>query len=236
MVPNFLKLLGLRAIAAGLHAPENPLDRFNEFTMLKRLLATLDIDCVLDVGANDGGFARNLRAIGYRGRIISFEPVPEVFARLRRAFEHDHAWSGQRLALGKETGTLRLRIPPQMTVLSSFLDLKESLAVRIEDVQVRRLDELLPALLPHAAMSRIFLKMDTQGYDLNVFHGATGCLSAIRGLVSEISVSPLYDSQPHYLDALATYEKAGFDLYHLATVNRTAHGGLQELNAYLKRR
>jgi FkbM family methyltransferase len=236
MFPEFMKFWGLRLISAGLNAPENPLDRFLEFTMLKQLLAKLEIDCVLDVGANDGQFARNLRAIGYRGRIISFEPVPEVFARLRRAFENDPAWSGHPIALGNETGTMQMKIPPALTVLSSFLDLEESREVRTEEVEVRRLDELLPSLLANTAVSHVFLKMDTQGYDLNVFHGAEGCLSEIRGLVSEISVCPLYKNQPHYLESLATYERAGFDLYHLSTVNRTPGGGLQELNAYLKRR
>ena len=236
MLSKFMKTWGLRLISAGLNAPENPLDRFVEFTMLKQLLAKLEIDCVLDVGANDGQFAQNLRAIGYRGRIISFEPVPEVFARLCRAFQNDGAWSGHRIALGEETGTMRINIPPERTVLSSFLDLQEPLEVRNEQVQVRRLDELLPTLVANAAASKVFLKMDTQGYDLNVFRGAEGCLGEIRGLVSEVSVSPLYKDQPHYLEALATYERAGFDLYHLSTVNRTSGGGLQELNAYLIRR
>jgi hypothetical protein len=101
---------------------------------------------------------------------------------------------------------------------------------------VRRLDELFPSLMANAAAAKVFLKMDTQGYDLNVFQGAEGCITEIRGLVSELSVQPLYKNQPRYLEALATYEGAGFDLYHLSVVNRASGGGLQELNAYLKRR
>jgi FkbM family methyltransferase len=235
MLPEFMKSWGLKLISAGLKAPENPLDRFVEFTMLKQLLAKLEIDCVLDVGANCGQFARHLRAIGYRGRIVSFEPVPDEFTKLRRAFENDRAWSGHPIALGKEPGTLRIKIPG-LTVMSSFLDLQDPSEVRTEEVEVRRLDELFPSLMANAAAPKVFLKMDTQGYDLNVFQGAEGCINEIRGLVSEISVRPLYKNQPHYLESLGTYERAGFDLYHLSVVNRESGGGLQELNAYLKRR
>ena len=237
MLPEFIKLWGLKLISAGLKAPENPLDRFIEFTMLKHLLAKLEIDCVLDVGANRGQFARHLRAIGYRGRIVSFEPNPEEFAKIQRSFSSDPAWSGHPIALGKKTGALQLKIVPELTVLGSFLDLQNTpLKLVTEEVEMRRLDEVFPSLMASAAGAKVFLKMDTQGYDLNVFHGAEGCLNEIRGLVSEISVQPLYKNQPHYLESLATYERAGFDLYHLSVVNRESGGGLQELNAYLKRR
>jgi hypothetical protein len=46
MMPEFMKTRGLKLISAGLNAPENPLDRFVEFTLPKKL----GIDCVLDVG------------------------------------------------------------------------------------------------------------------------------------------------------------------------------------------
>jgi FkbM family methyltransferase len=82
-------------------------------------LAELEIDCVLDVGANRGQFARHLRAIGYRGRIVSFEPNPDEFAILQRSFASDPAWSGYPIALGKGNGTLQLKIIPELTVLGS---------------------------------------------------------------------------------------------------------------------
>ena len=54
---------------------------------------------------------------------------------------------------------------------------------------MRRLDEVFPSLMANSAAAKVFLKMDTQGYDLNVFHGAEGCLNEIRGLVSEFLCS-----------------------------------------------
>jgi hypothetical protein len=73
------------------------------------------------------------------------------------------------------------------------------------------------------------------GYDLEVFAGAQGCLESIAALQSELSVVPLYKGMPRYLDALATYEQAGFQLFNLSFVARTTEGSLQELNCLMKR-
>ena len=103
------------------------------------------------------------------------------------------------------------------------------------EVDVRRLDGLLPALLRNLPSPRLFLKMDTQGYDLEVFRGAKNCLNWIVGLQSEISVIPLYTGMPHYLESLREYEEHGFHLHHLAVVNRTINQDLLELNCYMRR-
>ena len=49
---------------------------------LARLIASCRIDCVLDVGAYYGDFGVLVRELGYRGRIVSFEPVADNYERL----------------------------------------------------------------------------------------------------------------------------------------------------------
>jgi hypothetical protein len=83
---------------------------------------------------------------------------------------------------------------------------------------------------------RVFLKMDTQGFDLQVFEGAHECLDKIFGLQSELSIQPLYRNMPHYLEVLPIYEKAGFELYNLTVASRIPDGGIQEINCFLKRK
>lgn len=76
--------------------------------------------------------------------------------------------------------------------------------------------------------------MDTQGYDLEVFRGASGCMEHICGVQSELSLRPLYKGMPHYLEALAAYEAAGFELFNLSVVTRLGDGALVELNCFMR--
>lgn len=174
---------------------------------------------MLDVGANRGQFASELRKVGYRGHIISFEPIQKEFAVLRRAFRNDAKWQGYQLALGSEDSVAEINVIPGMTFMSSILKpiVRQK---KVEKIEVRRLDSLLPERLAKVREPKVFLKMDTQGYDLEVFKGAGESCKTILGLQSEICVQPHYEGMPHYLDALATYEKAGFELFNLSTVAR----------------
>jgi Methyltransferase FkbM domain len=64
---------------------------------------------------------------------------------------------------------------------------------RTETVSVRRLDEVLPPLLNNE--ERIFLKVDTQGFEDHVLKGATGILGKIVLLELELSLVTLYSGQ-----------------------------------------
>ena len=77
------------------------------------------VSVVLDVGANEGQFARELRDWGYRGRIVSFEPIPAVAATLREQAAHDPAWEVRECALGREAGTATLHVSA-LSVFSSL--------------------------------------------------------------------------------------------------------------------
>lgn len=235
MSANLLKSLATWGIAKDLSLPYAPVERMSELNYLRRLLQLIKIDCVLDVGANVGQFAGELRGIGYDGHIVSFEPIPAVFKTLSASFAGDRRWRGFNMALGRADSEMAIHVP-KLTVMSSLLESgREEPGMRKETVSVRTLDGLLPQIKAELGVSRIFLKMDTQGFDLEVFGGARSCLQDIHGLQSELSVQPLYKGMPHYVEALQTYESAGFELYNLSVVNRIATGGLLELNCFMRR-
>ena len=233
---TLLKSATIKYVWAGMRFPLGAFERVGELQTMRELTTLLNADCVVDVGANRGQFAQELRGVGYAGRIISFEPQRSEFEVLSRQLATDREWQGHRLALGSRTDKLELMVPG-LTVLGSLLRPNfKSQNSRTESVDVVRLDELLPTLLPDWRERRIYLKMDTQGYDLEVFKGAEGVLSSVVGLQSELSVQPLYEGMPHYLDALTTFERAAFELHNLSVVGRGEDGAVIEMNCYMRRR
>jgi len=209
-----------------------PLSNFVYTNDLSGILNQYAINLVLDVGANTGQFAQSLRReIGYAGRIISFEPVSSVFEKLQASTANDPAWSAMQCALGSEDSELAINVS-ESTVFSSFLQSStylsnqfgsSSVSSRREQVQVRRLDKYLQELLgPDLAQARIFLKMDTQGFDLEVFAGATGILDRIFVLQSELSAVPIYERMPHLTESLAIYERKGLEVAGIYPLTRDA--------------
>src|SRR5215470_10384051 len=77
------------------------------------------IDLVLDVGANEGQFAIDLREAGYTGEIVSFEPIATVFPKLAANAAGDSHWTARHLAIGDRNGTAELAVTAH-TVFSSM--------------------------------------------------------------------------------------------------------------------
>lgn len=186
-------------------------------THLVALFERLEVNCVLDAGAHFGEYGRLLRDYGYRGRIVSFEPVAANFDRLGEARAGDPDWRAHNVALGAEDGELDLNVARD-TALSSFLrpspqPLTEALAVESrERVSVQRLDSLFEECVAGLAEPRVFLKMDTQGWDREVLRGAERTLPLLAGLQSEVSVLPLYEGMTGYLEAIRELQGLGLDL------------------------
>jgi FkbM family methyltransferase len=194
-------------------------------SQLRFILSTLDIDCFIDVGAHAGEFGRFLRKLGYKGLIVSFEPVGHVFAKLEQEAKRDGNWLAYRLALGSERAMLPMRVASG-TMLSSFLDTSDygkhyyqenGDLIKVEEVPVVRLDDFLRDELPESRRRRV-LKIDTQGYDLQVAAGAEGCMANVLALQTEVAVQQCYDGAPTYLDSIGYFTERGFELSGLFPV------------------
>jgi FkbM family methyltransferase len=192
---------------------------------VSQLFDRLEVDCVIDVGARIGDYGRWLRHNGYRGRIVSVEPVRDNFLRLARVAADDPLWTAHRFALGSAESTMSINVSSD-TSFSSLLTPNEyaknefahgPAVVAQELVDVRRLDDVWPTLV--AGASSVFLKMDTQGWDGEVLAGASGVLDRVRGVQTEVSVKPIYDGMTPWTQSIQRLEGLGYELSGLFPVN-----------------
>jgi FkbM family methyltransferase len=195
------------------------------------MLERYAVNCVFDVGANTGQYARRLRRLGYTGRIVSFEPAPETFARLERAAADDPDWRVHPFALGRADTAAALHTGwKTMNSLLAPSDYGKGRYGRFatsdtQEIPVRRLDGVIDEALAGLAEPRPFLKMDTQGYDLEVFAGAGERIADFVGLQSEVAVLRLYEGSPAMAESIAAYEAAGFGITGMYPVTREAATG-----------
>lgn len=192
---------------------------------LQLLFQRLNINCVLDVGANRGQYGRFLRQWDYDGRIISFEPVAADYAHLKAQAAADPEWHTHQIALGREAGTAEINVTSD-SLFNSFLTPNafirgQGLQVRhTETVQIQPLDAVLEDCLAGLERPQVYLKLDTQGYDPAVLAGAENALSRVCALQTELSVKPVYEQMPYYLDSIAQLEQLGFEITGLFPIAR----------------
>ncbi len=195
----------------------------------RNILEKYEINVVLDVGANRGQYADFLRNnANYNKTIISFEPIPSVFEELKNNASSDPGWNVYNLALGNRDGKEKINLSDN-SLFSSFLISNkyceerfgsEAAGAKQEPVTIRRLEGLFNEIKIDPGTARIYLKMDTQGYDLEVFSGLGDKRKYISVLQSELSVTPIYEGMPHLTESISFFEAAGFELAGLFPVNR----------------
>jgi len=186
---------------------------------LSKVFEHYQITTVFDVGANVGQYYDFLRKhVGFEGEIFSFEPLPDLAAALKLREADDPLWKVHNLGLGSSNGELVLNIMARRT-FSSFRqpnadncpDFSASNTV-IDSVKVpvRRLDDLMSG--EDLNGQSCYLKVDTQGFDLEVLRGAPELLKLTKALQFELAVQHLYADVPSYKEMMGIVEAMGFSL------------------------
>jgi FkbM family methyltransferase len=159
---------------------------------------------VLDVGANTGQFARGVREGGYKQKIVSFEPLKSAHEELVRSARRDPDWVvHERCAIGAERDSKSINRSAN-SVSSSLLGMlssheesaSNSVYIDTELVPIFKLDDVIPQYIRDN--ERIYLKIDTQGYEEKVLHGALNVLPLIDSIQLELSIIQLYEDQKTY--------------------------------------
>ena len=193
----------------------------SEEVLLKQFLTVARPNVVFDVGPNVGQYGLSLRKCGFEGRIVSFEAIASVHARLSAVAARDHDWLvAPCCALGRTMGEANINVAGN-SVSSSLLPMGDvhlqtspySAYVAREAVRVERLDDVAVPLLPKDG--RLLLKVDTQGYEEEVLAGADLTLKSVSAMQLELSVVPLYQGAPDLRRILELCDNLGFQLHGL---------------------
>jgi FkbM family methyltransferase len=135
------------------------------------------LDVLFDVGANVGQTRYWFRYYNPQAKIYCFEPVKATFATLQQNGKADQNCVFENLALGDVRGTKVIRLfEANLGVLNSLDDklMNSDIAAREECINVEGIDEYCQA----KNIAKVdLLKIDTEGYDINVLKGAERMLA-----------------------------------------------------------
>jgi FkbM family methyltransferase len=230
---------GLRLVRRGTIGPLFEQDH------LRRFIEHFRVDCVFDVGANVGQYAQMLRKdVGYRGLIVSFEPIPEHAQRMREMAEADASWFIEEMALDEQEGEATFNVMAgdqfsslhEISATGAELFKEKTQLTRQIRVRTSTVAEQVAKYQAKLRFERPFLKMDTQGHDSAVVRGAAESLTKFVGLQSELAIKRLYADSPSFEESLAFYSRSGFELSALVPNNLGHFPNLLEIDCIMYRR
>jgi FkbM family methyltransferase len=165
-----------------------------------KLMSVNNIDLVFDVGANTGQYGMFIRDIGYKGRIVSFEPLTSAYKLLENSSSTDGSWDAVNIALGNEDGITEINISSnsQSSSILNMLPNHVAMApgsayVGREEIVIRKLDTIFHDY--YLSSNNVYLKIDAQGFEKNIIDGAKNVLDKIAGVQMELSLVPLYEGE-----------------------------------------
>ena len=192
--------------------------------VVRHEVMTERVTTVLDVGASHGQYGEALRAAGFRGRVVSFEPEASSFARLAPLAKADGMWQALNIGLGSESTRAELHVAGNL-VSSSLLPMTElhetaaagSAVTSTQAIDVRRLDDVISEIrLDDRAI--VHMKIDVQGFEGEVLSGAPILLAdkRLHSIELELSTAQLYESQSDWHQTVGELRSHGFELVNMS--------------------
>jgi FkbM family methyltransferase len=212
-------------LVAAVHEPKGSI----EAELMRPWIGAYGIRTILDVGANEGQFAKLARRVFPSSRILSFEPIDSCYELLRNALVGDDRFETFHCAVGEADGMATFH-QNAFSPSSSLLEMRDShrqifpftTQERIMQVPVRTLGGLLRE---RSLEEPILLKMDVQGYESRVVAGAPDTLSRCRAVLTELALQPLYEGEPLAHEMIALLVGLGFRIAGVADCLRRPTDG-----------
>ncbi|MCA9669798.1 MAG: FkbM family methyltransferase [Myxococcales bacterium] len=221
----------------GFSVARRPYSRVEGFFGLK----SLEVNTVLDIGANRGQFARIILTVFPEAQLYCFEPLPQVFEQLQQWAGEQARVQAMNVALGDECGSVDMFMHSNFTPSSSLLATTRALEEtypqvkehRPQPVELRRLDDIASEL---ALVPPILAKLDVQGYEDRVIRGGLETLERCAACIVETSIEGFYENQASFHDIYLLLSEAGFQYAGNLEQTYGADGRVLSLDAVFRRR
>ena len=193
----------------------------SRFSKKNHPLVSHDIDLLFDIGANTGQYGKNARKMGYKNNIVSFEPLSSAYKILERYIQKDPKWLlHEQCAIGAFDERRNINISKN-SYSSSILDItskhtnaaKDSIYIDKEEIKIIPLDSIYKNYARD--YKKIFVKIDTQGFESEVLEGAKNSIKEIYGFQIELSIVELYKGQKLYNEILGHFKENNFVVWNI---------------------
>ncbi len=164
---------------------------------LEELIKDLnDIKTVIDIGSNKGQFSILTRYYFPKSKIYSFEPQNHILSIQKKNFLHDKNIKFFQMGLGNEKSNKKFYVTNREDS-SSFLEPKNK---HINTYQVKnfkniKINKLQNIIKKNKFKKKVLVKLDVQGFELEVLKGAKKLLPNIDYIITEISYQNIYKNQ-----------------------------------------
>jgi len=214
-----LRCLGLVPSAAQSHDCEAAVDA-SRFDLWPLFLRHSSDWILIDVGANDGDFIRAATQLSKPAAVVAFEPLPTCQKILAPLLASIPGGQLVRAAAGARAGEVELNctcntkmssvLTPQEGIEASYARGDYTVVEKMWAPMVR-LDDVIE---PNARVG--LLKIDVQGYEIEVLHGATRTLGQTEALLIEVNYTQHYNRAVAFDELHAFLNMAGFHLYGIS--------------------
>ncbi len=186
-----------------------------------RIISDRRITTLIDCGSNAGQYVEELKRTGWSGKVFSFEPLSDAYAKLRGKAQASEGWLTFPFALGDENGESTIQIAGNSyssSLLQFSNDFKQlrpdASPVGSETVTIRRLDDVVREERLDFE-GPVMLKLDVQGFELSVLRGALETLPRVSVLQCELALIPSYEGGATFVEVREFLRERGFVLAHL---------------------
>lgn len=187
-----------------------------------KIIKSEGINVIYDIGANSGQFTMSVLDSGYKGKIISFEPISNIHIKLKKNAKKFNNWIvHEPVAVGEKCKKVTINVAGNSAQSSSILKMgdthKESAPkskyIGVEEVKLITLDSIFYDY--HMKGNKYLLKIDAQGYEEQVLNGAINCINEIDAVKIECSLLSLYEGDKTFEYYFQFFQKKGFKLFDI---------------------